>query len=131
MNCRLPFPSPGDLPDSGIKPRSPELHQWNSDPSLLFTLLYAFQTKYTDLSLFHIKRLCIPQKTVPSRTPYQRTSLHLLLGLPLVKLLTEVRDRPLRVLERINAFGMNVRALVGGRVDRLNQNQIKCKTRTK
>ena len=40
---------------------------------------------------------------------------------------------PLRVLERISAFGMNVRALVGRRVDRLslNQNQIKCKTRTK
>ena len=25
LPCRLPFPSPGDLPDSGIEPRSPAL----------------------------------------------------------------------------------------------------------
>ena len=108
----LPLPSPGDLPNSGIEPGSPALHQWNSDPSLLFTLLYSFQMKYADLSLFHIKDCAHPRKLCPSRT-----SLPLLLGLLLVKPVTEVRDMPLRVLERISAFGMNVRALVGRRVD--------------
>ena len=47
---RLPFPSPGDLPDPGIKPRSPVL-QADALPSDPPSDLY--------LSLYHMEKLCI------------------------------------------------------------------------
>ena len=45
----LPFPSPGDLPDPGIKPRSPAL-QSNSLPSELRKSLVKFIPGYFSLS---------------------------------------------------------------------------------
>ena len=65
----LPFPSPGDLPDPGIKPRSPALQadaltseppgkplslpyaNWASQEGCLFHLRFSFQS--SDFLLFH------------------------------------------------------------------------------
>ena len=50
----LPFPSPGDLPDPGIKPGSPAL-QVDSLPSELHTYIYF---------LFHILSIMVYHRTL-------------------------------------------------------------------
>ena len=46
----LPFPTPGDLPDTGIKPRSPALAGGSLPLPYLGTVLRSHQTKYRKLS---------------------------------------------------------------------------------
>ena len=53
---RVPFPSPGDLPDSGIKPTSPALQADSllSEPPRLFYVFKAFNSKITGGKYSHI-----------------------------------------------------------------------------
>ena len=73
----LPFPSPGDLPDPGIEPRSPVLGSWRMSPVGFFTSepagKYCFKYfSYTDSfpysDLFHILAQCMSFHILTSST---------------------------------------------------------------
>ena len=55
----LPFPAPGDLPNSGIEPRSPALQADSLLSELLDVLLFQFTlTSYKRLKYIHCHETC-------------------------------------------------------------------------